>query len=68
MQGTVKHYDDDARTGSAVTDDRMEVGIDGRSFADDMILTLRLGQRVSFEIVEEEGSPPLARGLRLVTF
>ena len=67
MQATIKEYDDSARTGSAVTDDRVEVGIDGGSFADDMILTLRIGQRVSFEIVEEDGSP-LARGLRLVTF
>jgi cold shock CspA family protein len=67
MQGTIKQYDEGTRSGSAVTDDRVEVGIDQGSFLDDMILTLRLGQRVSFEMVEEDGRQ-LARGLRLVTF
>ena len=67
MQGTIKHYDEQARTGSVVTDDRVEVAIDGRSLGDDFILTLRLGQRVTFEIEDEDGEQ-VARGLRLVTF
>jgi cold shock CspA family protein len=67
MQGTIKHFDAGARTGSVVTDDRTEVGIDATSFADDELLTLRLGQRVRFEIEERDGHA-VARELRLVTF
>jgi cold shock CspA family protein len=67
MQGTIKHFDADERTGFVVTDDRTEVAIDRGSFADDTLLTLRLGQRVTFEIAEQDGHPA-ARGLRLVTF
>jgi cold shock CspA family protein len=66
MQGTIKHYDEGTRTGSLVTDDRAEIAIDPASFPDDLILTLRLGQRVIFEVAEDDGQ--LARGLRLVTF
>jgi hypothetical protein len=43
MQGTIKHFDANERTGSVVTDDRTEVAIDRGSFADDTILILRLG-------------------------
>jgi cold shock CspA family protein len=67
MQGTIKQYDEDTRTGSLVTDDRAEISIDAASFPDEVILTLRLGQRVIFEVVEDDGRQ-LARGLRLVTF
>jgi cold shock CspA family protein len=67
MQGTIKVYEDATRTGSLVTDDRTEIGIEASSFPDDTILTLRLGQRVTFE-VEERGDQLFARGLRLVTF
>jgi len=67
MQGTIKQFDEDARSGSVVTDDRSEIGIDPASFPDDTLLTLRLGQRVTFDVEEVEGRR-LARGLRLVTF
>jgi cold shock CspA family protein len=67
MQGTIKHYDEQARTGAVVTDDRTEVPIDPRSIGDDIILTLRIGQRVTFDIADEDGQQ-VARGLRLVTF
>jgi len=67
MQGTIKRFDDSARTGTVVTDDRTEVAIDAGSFDDDVLLTLRLGQRVIFEI-EERDAQPTARHLRLVTF
>ena len=46
---------------------RAEVAIDQGSFDDDDLLTLRLGQRVTFEVIEHEGRQT-ARGLRLVTF
>ena len=67
MQGTIKHYDDDSKTGSVVTDDRTEIGIDAGSLGDEFIRTLRLGQRVRFEVADEDGRP-VARHLRLVTF
>jgi cold shock CspA family protein len=67
MQGTIKDFDDGTRTGTAVTDDRAEVAIDQGSFDDDDLLTLRLGQRVTFEVIEHDGRQ-VARGLRLVTF
>ena len=67
MQGTIKLYDEASKTGSVVTDDRTEVAIDGRSLGDEFIRTLRLGQRVRFEVEDDEGRQ-VARELRLVTF
>jgi len=67
MQGTIKDYDEGSKTGSVVTDDRTEVAIDARSIGDDFIRTLRLGQRVRFEVADENGQQ-VARELRLVTF
>jgi cold shock CspA family protein len=67
MQGTVKLFDDDARTGSVMTDDRTEIAVEPGSFPDDSILTLRLGQRVAFAVQEEAGRT-VARDLTLVTF
>jgi cold shock CspA family protein len=66
-QGTIKHYDDDSHTGSLLLDDSTEVGIDASSIGDEAIRTLRLGQRVKFEVGDDQGHP-VARGLRLVTF
>jgi cold shock CspA family protein len=66
-QGTIKTYDDATHTGALLMDDRTEVSIDDRSVGDDQIRTLRIGQRVRFDLTEEAGRPT-ARGLRLVTF
>jgi cold shock CspA family protein len=66
VQGTIKDYDDASRTGSLLTDDRTEIAIDAASFGQDL-LTLRLGQRVRFEVDERDGAK-VARDLRLVTF
>lgn len=68
MQGTIKHYDDEAHTGLLLTDDRTEVAIDDRSIGDAFIVTLRIGQRVRFEMEQAGDGAPVARGLRLVTF
>jgi cold shock CspA family protein len=67
MQGTIKEYDEGSKTGSVVTDDRTEIAIDARSLGDWFIRTLRLGQRVRFEVAEENDQQ-VARELRLVTF
>jgi 2-phospho-L-lactate guanylyltransferase len=67
VQGTIKHYDSETKSGSLLTDDRAEIAIDDRSIGDATIRFLRIGQRVRFE-VESGGEHPVARGLVLVTF
>lgn len=67
MQGTIKQFDGESRSGSLLTDDRNEIAFDSSSFADDSIRVLRFGQRVRFEVVDD-GGRPVARSLRLVTF
>jgi cold shock CspA family protein len=66
-QGTIKDYDQAARTGTLLMDDRREVTIDTASIGDPAIRTLRLGQRVKFNL-DETGGAPVARDLRIVTF
>ena len=67
QQGTIKDFDEGARTGTLLTDDRTEIAIDRGSLEGSGILTLRIGQRVKFETEERDGKP-VARSLRLVTF
>ena len=67
MQGTVKTYDTNTRTGSLLTDDRAEIAIDERSFGDPPARFLRIGQRVRFD-VETAAGGRVARDLYLVTF
>ncbi len=66
MQGTIKEFDETTRTGTLLTDDRTEVAIDERSIQTDTIRMLRIGQRVAFDVAEDDG-PPVARRLHLVT-
>jgi hypothetical protein len=66
MQGTIKEFDDGARSGSVLTDDRIEYAIEASSL-DALIRILRPGQRVIFEAAETDGRK-IARDLRLVTF
>ncbi len=66
-QGTIKDYDEVEGTGTLLTDDRAEVAIDRTSTEGSGILTLRLGQRVRFDVADEDDRT-VARGLRLVTF
>jgi len=68
VQGTIKHYDEAGRTGAVVTDDRTEVSIDERSLADAFNRSLRIGQRVRFEVERTEEGVAVARDLHLVTF
>jgi cold shock CspA family protein len=65
-QGTVKDFDDDARTGSLLMDDASEVVIDATSLEGAGLRFLRLGQRVRFDLIEE-GGHKVARTLRIVT-
>ncbi len=66
-QGTIKEYDDEGKTGSLLMDDRREVVIAATSIGDPAIRTLRLGQRVKFDL-DETGAELVARDLRIVTF
>jgi 2-phospho-L-lactate guanylyltransferase len=66
-QGTIKEYDPRSRTGSLFMDDESEVHIDATSVEGAGIRTLRIGQRVKFDVAEESGKK-MARTLRIVTF
>jgi cold shock CspA family protein len=65
-QGTVRDFDDDARTGSLLMDDQSEVSIDATSIEGAGLRFLRIGQRVRFDVIDE-GGHRVARGLRIVT-
>ena len=80
-QGTVKDFDFEARTGTLLMDDRTEVVIEPASIPEGSeIRTLRLGQRVGFDLDPDPdpdggggagsgaGGPKVARNLRVVTF
>ena len=66
-QGTIKDWDEATKTGSLLMEDRTEVGIDSTSIEGSNIRTLRLGQRVRFDLTDAD-SGPIARTLTLVTF
>jgi cold shock CspA family protein len=66
-QGTIKDYDPRSRTGTLFMDDESEVHIDATSVEGAGIRTLRIGQRVKFDVAEE-GGKKMARTLRIVTF
>ena len=66
-QGTIRDWDEETRTGSLLMEDRTEVGIDATSIEGSNIRTLRLGQRVRFDLSQAAGGP-IARTLTLVTF
>ena len=56
-QGTIKDWDEETRTGSLLMEDRTEVGIDATSIEGSNIRTLRLGQRVRFDLTQADGGP-----------
>ncbi len=66
-QGTIKDFDEATRNGVLLMDDHAEVKIDPTSLEGAGIRTLRLGQRVKFDLADEGGAK-VARTLRLVTF
>ena len=67
-QGTVKHYDVASRTGSLLGDDHAEILIDAASTeGSGHIRYLRIGQRVVFDLAEEQGHQ-VARNLKIISF
>jgi cold shock CspA family protein len=67
MQGTVKEFDDETRSGSLLLDDGTQVAIDPASTEGSEVRSLRIGQRVDFDVATE-GTGSVARGLHIVTF
>jgi cold shock CspA family protein len=65
-QGTIKEFDAAGRSGSLLMEDRTEVAIDATSLEGAGLRTLRIGQRVKFDLSEEAGRK-VARSLRIVT-
>ncbi len=66
-QGTIKDYDTRTHTGVLLLDDESEVHIDAVSMEGSGLRYLRIGQRVKFDVVDEDGRR-LARTLRHITF
>jgi hypothetical protein len=67
-QGTIRDYDIEGRTGSLLMDDKTEVAIDESSTeGSGHIRYLRIGQRVVFDVAEEQGRK-VARGLKIISF
>ncbi len=65
-QGTIKEFDLANRSGSLLMEDRSEIAIDATSLEGAGLRTLRIGQRVKFDLTDEAGRK-VARSLRLVT-
>jgi cold shock CspA family protein len=65
-QGTIKAYDEESHNGSLLMEDRSEIAIDATSLEGAGIRTLRIGQRVKFDLADE-GGKKVARSLRIVT-
>ena len=65
-QGTIRDFDPQTGNGSLLMEDHTEVHIDATPVEGAGILTLRIGQRVRFDLVEE-GGRAVARTLRIVT-
>ena len=64
-QATVKAYDSVTRTGKLVSDDgEIEYAVDAEAMESGMFRFLRPGQRVTFDIVDDEGEQKL-RNLRI---
>ena len=65
-QGTIKEFNESSRHGSLLMEDRSEVGIDPTSLEGAGLRTLRIGQRVKFDLADQDGKK-VARSLRIVT-
>jgi cold shock CspA family protein len=64
-QATVKAYDSVTRTGRLVSDDgKIEYVVDAEAMDSGMFRFLRPGQRVTFDLVDDEGEQKL-RNLRI---
>ena len=55
MQGTVKEFSEETRSGSVILDDGTEIPIPAAAFSTSGLRKLQFGQRVNFE-VEGDGA------------
>lgn len=64
-QATVKDYDSLTRTGSLLADDgETSYELDAQALDGSMFRFLRIGQRVTFDLVDEDGAKK-ARNIRI---
>lgn len=56
-QGTIRTFHPATRTGTLLDDGLVEHGFDAEAFRASGLQELRLGQRVRFEFVEDDGEP-----------
>lgn len=67
MQGTVKTYDPQARSGVLLGDDGTEVAFDADAMRGSGLRLLRIGQRIDFT-VDETGREASPGSLKIPTF
>jgi cold shock CspA family protein len=66
MQGTVKEFSEETRSGSVLLDDGTEIPIAPAAFSQSGLRKLQFGQRVRFE-VEGEGDARRVSQITIVT-
>ena len=66
MQGTVKEFSEETRSGSVILDDGTEIPLPPEAFSRSGLLKLQYGQRVRFE-VEGEGENRRIRTINITT-
>jgi cold shock CspA family protein len=66
MQGTVKEFSEETRSGSVILDDGTEIPLPPEAFSRSGLLKLQYGQRVRFE-VEGEGDARRVRTINITT-
>jgi cold shock CspA family protein len=67
MQGTVKTYDPETRSGVLLSDDGAEVTFDAAAMKGSALRLLRIGQRLDFR-TGENGEQAAAGSLKIPTF
>lgn len=65
-QGTIKTYDESSKSGLLLDDARNEYAFDHESFRNTGMRLFRIGQRVSYSLVQE-GTHTNIRDLRILT-
>jgi cold shock CspA family protein len=66
MQGTVKEFSEETRSGAVILDDGTEIPIPAAAFSRSGLLKLQFGQRVRFE-VDGEGDQRVVRSITIAT-
>ena len=67
MQGTVKEFREETRSGSVILDDGTVIPLPAAAFSASGLRKLQFGQRVRFEVVGE-GDARVVSSINLATF